>query len=145
MVVPVLSAAVFLASCNTNSKTHDAQLAAQQVTIDSMKQAMQKKAIIDSMNAVAAEREEKVREEEKEKEETKQAVAYQSAAAAPKKSKWNHKAKGAVVGAGTGAVTGALINKKRGQGALVGSLIGAGVGVGTGAIVDNHNKKKQQQ
>ena len=79
--------------------------------------------------------------------EDKEVAAKNSVApsVAQKKKGWSHTAKGAVVGAGTGAVTGAIINKKRGQGAIVGTLIGAGVGAGTGAIVDAQKKKKNQR
>ncbi|CAG5069396.1 hypothetical protein DYBT9623_02132 [Dyadobacter sp. CECT 9623] len=137
----LLAACVFTA-CDNSSKKQEAVLKAQQATIDSMKVAMEKKAIVDSMNTVMAQRE---KEEVREEKQATQTVYASQAAPAQKKSRWNHKAKGAVVGAGTGAVTGAIINKNRAEGALVGSLIGAGVGVGTGAIVDQQVKKKQKQ
>jgi FKBP-type peptidyl-prolyl cis-trans isomerase len=60
-----------------------------------------------------------------------------------KKKGWSHTAKGAVVGAGAGAITGAIVNKNdRVKGAAIGTLIGAGAGAGTGAIVDHAKKKK---
>lgn len=52
-------------------------------------------------------------------------------------------AKGAIIGAGVGAVTGAIVDKKHGEGAIVGAVLGAGAGAGTGAIID-HNKKKKE-
>ncbi|MCE7060651.1 YMGG-like glycine zipper-containing protein [Dyadobacter sp. CY343] len=140
--VSMLLAACVFTACDNSSKKHEAALKAQQATIDSMKVAMEKKAIVDSMNTVMARRE---IEETREEKQATQTVYASEATPAKKKSKWNHKAKGAVVGAGTGAVTGAIINKNRAEGALVGSLIGAGVGVGTGAIVDQQVKKKQKQ
>ncbi|WP_031528147.1 YMGG-like glycine zipper-containing protein [Dyadobacter crusticola] len=147
-LVSVLFAATMLSACNSSSKQQEAALRAQQKTIDSMKTAMEKQAIVDSMNNVMAQqREEQARQEEQVKEE-KQVVATANQApqtAARRKAGWNHKAKGAVVGAGTGAVTGAIVNKNRAEGALVGSLIGAGVGLGTGAIVDHEKKKKQSR
>lgn len=140
----MLLAASMLAACNSQPNNQEARLQAQQRTIDSMKTAMQKQAVIDSMNAVAAAREEALKREEMQKTE---AINHNAAVAqAPaKKRKWSHTAKGAVVGAGTGAITGAIVNKKRGEGALIGSLIGAGVGAGTGAIVDHSVKKRNQQ
>lgn len=111
-----------------------------------MRVAMEKQAIIDSMSALQAQRQEAEKWEEIDRNEATnhtQAVAN-APAPAPAKKKWSHTAKGAVVGAGTGAITGAIINKKRGEGALIGSLIGAGVGAGTGAIVDHSVKKKRQ-
>lgn len=110
-----------------------------------MRVAMEKKAIIDSMNAVSDRRAEAERWESIEKNEATNHTQAVAAAPAPTKKKWSHTAKGAVVGAGTGAITGAIINKKRGEGALIGSLIGAGVGAGTGAIVDHTKKKRQGQ
>jgi len=50
---------------------------------------------------------------------------------------------GALIGAGVGAISGAIINKdNRGKGAVIGGIIGAGVGAGTGIIIDNKEKKK---
>lgn len=64
---------------------------------------------------------------------------------APGKPGWSDKAKGAVIGAGAGAVAGALIDsKKKGQavkGGIIGGVIGAAAGLGAGAIMD-HKKKK---
>lgn len=41
----------------------------------------------------------------------------------------SHAAKGTIVGAGTGAITGAILNKDhRGTGAIIGTVIGAGAG-----------------
>jgi hypothetical protein len=62
-------------------------------------------------------------------------------AAAPKKKGWSAKAKGAVIGAGAGAVTGALLDKNKGAGALIGGAIGGAAGLGAGAIID----KKQNR
>jgi hypothetical protein len=141
VLASMLFSAAVLTGCNSSSNKQEDVLKAQQATIDSMKVAMQKQAIVDSMNNVMAER-----EKEKIREEKQQIVTSDNTtpAATSKKKKWNHTAKGAVVGAGTGAITGAIVNKKRGEGALIGSLIGAGVGAGTGAIVDHSKKKKGQ-
>jgi hypothetical protein len=147
--ISIFSAAILFASCNSGADKEAALLKEKQFAIDSMKHVMEKKAIVDSMNAVMARREAAKNEEEtRVAEERNTRVAstnnVASAPVATRKKGWNHTAKGAVVGAGTGAVTGALINKKRGEGALVGSLIGAGVGTATGAIVDNSQKKKRR-
>ncbi len=70
-----------------------------------------------------------------------QPVVYQEAPAEPAKKKgWSAKAKGAVIGAGTGAAAGAIINgRNRGAGAIIGGVLGAAAGTGAGAIID---KKK---
>ncbi len=51
-------------------------------------------------------------------------------------------AKGALIGAGAGAITGAAVSKKKGEGAIIGGLAGAAVGAGTGAIIDDKKKKQ---
>lgn len=67
------------------------------------------------------------------------------ATAEQKRKGWSNAAKGAVIGAGVGAVTGAAISKRKGEGAVIGGLAGAGVGAGTGAIIDESKKKKNNQ
>lgn len=110
----------------------------QQREIDSMKVVMKqqeeeatKQKTIDSMNAIVAASEAK-------------AVANNTApvTAEQKKKGWSATAKGAVIGAGAGAITGAVVSKKKGQGAIIGGLAGAAVGAGTGAIIDGKKKKE---
>ena len=49
----------------------------------------------------------------------------------------SHAAKGTIVGAGTGAITGAILNKDhRGTGAIIGTVIGAGTGYLIGRATD---------
>ena len=60
-----------------------------------------------------------------------------------KKKGWSGAAKGVVIGAGVGALSGALIDNKKGRGAIIGGVAGAGIGAGTGAIIDDANKKKK--
>ncbi len=104
-----------------------------QATIDSMKVAMEKQRVIDSM---------KVEMAQVEKQQKTYVVNHTTVAnAKPARKKWSGAAKGAVIGAGVGAVTGAIIDKKKGEGAIIGGLAGAGVGAGTGAIIDDSKKK----
>ncbi|WP_018626746.1 YMGG-like glycine zipper-containing protein [Niabella aurantiaca] len=64
-------------------------------------------------------------------------------APAPQKKRMSHTAKGAIVGAASGAIIGAVANKKnRLGGGVVGGVIGAATGAGVGAIVD---KKERQR
>lgn len=52
-------------------------------------------------------------------------------------------AKGAIIGAGGGAILGAVINKRnRKVGGLIGGLAGAGAGYAVGKHIDNHQKKR---
>ena len=61
-----------------------------------------------------------------------------------KKKGINNTAKGAIIGAGAGAVGGAIINKKNpGKGAIIGGVIGAGAGAATGILLDKNKKKKE--
>lgn len=69
------------------------------------------------------------------------ASSSNAAAATPVKEDkgWSHAAKGTAVGAGTGAIFGAIVNKEhRGQGALIGSVIGAGAGYLIGRKTDKN-------
>ena len=63
----------------------------------------------------------------------------------PEKKGLSNKAKGALIGAGAGALTGAAVSKKQGKGAIIGGAVGAGVGLGTGAILDKRKEKKEQE
>jgi hypothetical protein len=45
-----------------------------------------------------------------------------------KKEGWSHAAKGTVIGAGSGAILGAMVSKKHGKGAIIGGILGAGTG-----------------
>jgi hypothetical protein len=60
-----------------------------------------------------------------------------------KKKGWSNSAKGAVIGAGTGAVAGAIIGKNKVKGAVVGGLIGAGGGFVVGKVLDKKAENKQ--
>lgn len=51
--------------------------------------------------------------------------------------------KGALIGAGVGAATGAIASKNnRVKGAVIGAVAGAGVGAVTGVVIDKKNDKK---
>lgn len=61
----------------------------------------------------------------------------------PQKKKWSHTAKGAVVGGVSGAVIGAVANRKnRLGGGVVGAVVGAATGAGIGAIVDKRERNR---
>jgi uncharacterized membrane protein len=60
-----------------------------------------------------------------------------AATVAPRKKRWSKAAKATVIGAGAGAVAGAIINKRnRGAGAVIGGILGAGAGYGIGRSMD---------
>lgn len=54
----------------------------------------------------------------------------------PAKKGWSSAAKGAVIGAGAGAVTGILVDKKDVRGAVIGGVVGAGTGYAIGRAHD---------
>jgi hypothetical protein len=56
----------------------------------------------------------------------------------PQKKGWSSAAKGAVIGAGAGAVTGILVDKKDVRGAVIGGVVGAG----TGYVIGRANDRK---
>ena len=60
-----------------------------------------------------------------------------------KKKGWTGAEKGALIGAGAGAITGAMVDKKKGEGAIVGGLLGAGGGAGVGALLEKRKKNKE--
>lgn len=59
-----------------------------------------------------------------------------------KKKRVNEVAKGAIIGAGVGAVTGAIVSKKKGKGAVIGGILGAGAGAAGGKVVQTRKAKK---
>tara|TARA_R110002124_G_scaffold134909_1_gene297693 strand:+ start:691 stop:1095 length:405 start_codon:yes stop_codon:yes gene_type:complete len=129
----VLLASLAIVSCQKTDKA--AVLDDKAAVIDSMKMEMVKAKVIDSMKIEMAKQEEMKATTVKEV-----VVVNQAAPAAPARKKWSSTAKGAVIGAGVGAATGAIISKKKGTGAIIGGLAGAGVGAGTGAIIDGSKK-----
>src|SRR5215212_5144528 len=58
--------------------------------------------------------------------ETHYVTSSNSSSPAKTKKGWSKAAKGTVIGAGTGAVLGAVISKKKGKGAVIGGILGAG-------------------
>jgi len=140
-VFSLLVMASLLSACNGGAeKAAEAQIAKQK-TIDSLSAVLVKQKAIDSMKAVA----------QREKKnthviETHEIVNTSEQPAKEKKKGWSHTAKGALVGAGAGAITGAIINHKDPvKGAAIGTVVGAGVGAGTGLIVDKSVAKKKKK
>lgn len=58
-----------------------------------------------------------------------------------KKKGWSAAAKGAAIGAGAGAIGGAIISKKKGLGAIVGGVVGAAGGYIIGKDIDKKNNR----
>ncbi len=64
-----------------------------------------------------------------------------SGEATESKKKMNNTTKGALIGAGIGAASGAVIDKKPVRGAVLGGVVGAGAGAVTGKIIDDKKKE----
>jgi hypothetical protein len=110
---------------------------------------------IDSINAVAAQKEAEAKLVEQKRLAAKKRTtttyhSYSSSGSLPTATTtkqdrpgWSNKAKGAVIGGVVGAVTGAAVSNKKGKGAIIGGVAGAAGGYGIGAILDNKKKKGQ--
>jgi hypothetical protein len=139
----IVLVALTVASCRNQGSEANAD-DARQVSIDSMKMQIEKERIIDSVETALA-KQEAAKEVQREVVVVNQPAATTTAASTTtttttEKKGWSSTAKGAVIGAGVGAATGAIISKKKGTGAIIGGLAGAGVGAGTGAIIDGKKK-----
>ena len=146
--IVLLMAGFLVTACGNNAANTEAQIAkAKEHMLDSIKTVDSLKAIaekqqksLDSLTKLAAEKQ--VRKAKGDAVEPRYADAESKPAApAAKKKGWSSTAKGAVIGAGIGAIGGAIIDKKHGEGAIIGGIIGAGAGAGTGAIIDAKKKK----
>ncbi len=58
-----------------------------------------------------------------------------------KKKGWSKAAKGAVIGAGAGAIGGAILSKKKGVGAIIGGVLGAAGGYAIGRGMDKKDNR----
>jgi hypothetical protein len=66
-----------------------------------------------------------------------------STSAAQAQRRVSPQAKGAIIGGGSGAILGAVINKRnRPVGGLIGAAVGAGAGYAVGKHIDNRQKKR---
>lgn len=129
-------AGAMLVAC-TNNNVHEEALVKQKVVAaikDSLKLDSFKRA-----ETKAKEKEQETQRLAKIKEERRMLLLSEKNEAAPersgseaavpaKKKGWSQAAKGAVIGAGAGALGGVLLDKKDGRGAIIGGVVGAGTG-----------------
>ena len=130
--------AAIVVSCQNQGKMEIEK--AKIATVDSMKVEMEKQRVIDSMQVEMAKIEEAKIETQKEVVVVRQPASTTTTTTTTQKKGMSSTAKGALIGAGVGAATGAIISKKKVQGAIIGGIAGAGVGAGTGAIIDGSKK-----
>lgn len=159
----VIAAASVLAACSNNSKMStvsredSVRIAQQSVKMvkDSLKLDSFKRAEAQAKAKAEAQKEDRIKALE-----TKVAAnssarnagySYGSGAGSygqpervPQKKGWSSAAKGAVIGAGAGAVTGILVDKKDARGAVIGGVIGAGTGYAIGRAHDRKTGRVQR-
>ncbi|MGI4738683.1 MAG: YMGG-like glycine zipper-containing protein [Janthinobacterium lividum] len=71
------------------------------------------------------------------------AVLVSTSFTAQAQRRFSPQAKGAVIGGGSGAILGAVINKRnRAVGGVIGGVVGAGAGYAVGKHIDNRQKKR---
>jgi hypothetical protein len=149
----VVISGIILSACSNNAK-QEALIKQQAIAAikDSLKLDSFKKAEV-----VAKEKEKEeqrlaqVKEEqrilllsEKNEAAARSASASNNNAPAPAKKKgWSQAAKGAVIGAGAGALGGVIVDKKDGRGAAIGGVIGAGAGYLIGRDQDRKSGRVQ--
>jgi hypothetical protein len=127
---------VVLSSCS-NSDSKNSELLSKQFTIDSLK-------------AVAVEKEAEVKVLQQKQAIKKETATHQSNYSSTpvtqetqepaKKKGWSNTAKGAVIGGVVGAGTGVAVSKNKVKGGIIGAVVGAGAGAGVGAIIDKKKK-----
>ena len=139
-----------LAACNSNANTNAGSLQTTQRYKDSIKLDSFKRAEAVAKEIDRREAEAKLAESEKAAAvaatSTNKTVVhhtYAATPAAPAKRGWSSAAKGAAIGAGAGAVTGILVDKKDGRGAVIGGVLGAGTGYVIGRAKDKKTGRAQ--
>ena len=142
----LITMAAGLAACNGNAKTNALTYQTSQKYKDSIK--------LDSFQRAEAVSKEIDRREEAALVDSKTGPAstrtttqhvfhHTSAPVAPAKKGWSSAAKGAAIGAGAGAITGVLVDKKKGRGAVIGGVVGAGTGYVIGRAKDKKTGRAQ--
>ena len=156
-VLSVLTIAVAMAACNSNQGSVGAESSATvpqdtagTAQFQAWKAEQQKQALIDSVKRseqakAAAGKSSSGKNNSTSTVNKDESIAYESSNAAKEKKGWSKKAKGAVIGAGTGAAAGAIINKKdRVLGGVVGGVVGGATGYGIGRHEDKKDEKAKK-
>lgn len=151
-VILILMTLTGIYGCNTKSTNSDTEIAkAKQAAVDSMKQVhliSQQQRQIDSLKMASEVNSTKANTVNSSYSNAYTASSRSTNPSTPvsyasTKKKMGNVAKGAIIGAGVGAVTGAVVSKKKGQGAIIGGVVGAGAGAGVGAVIDKKQKQKE--
>lgn len=153
-IFSVAALAIILSACSNNAK-QEAAIRQQAVVAvkDSLKLDSFKRADARERERLAIVKEEKEKAEKRtlllaERNEAavrnnRNTSTTNEAPVAAKKKGWSQAAKGAVIGAGAGALGGILIDKKDGRGAIIGGVVGAGTGYVIGRAQDRKSGRVQ--
>lgn len=147
----VIISGMILSSCSNNAK-QEALIKQQAIAavkdslrLDSFKRAE----VLTKEKEKEEQRVAKIKEEQRmlllsEKNEAASTNSNANQAATPAKKKgWSQAAKGAVIGAGAGALGGVIVDKKDGRGAAIGGVVGAGAGYLIGRGQDRKSGRVQ--
>jgi len=146
----VITATMLLSACSNDAKE---QALIKQQAITAVKDSLK----LDSFKRAEVKKQEdaKIAAQVKEEKRTLLLAEQNEAASQPsnnqsneapapaKKKGWSSAAKGAVIGAGAGALGGVLIDKKDGRGAIIGGVVGAGAGYLIGRDKDRKSGRVQ--
>ena len=155
----IIAVASVFAACNSNTKTSSVSQADSVRIVQNSMKALKDSLKLDSFKKAEAQKKELAAADQKQRIEKlektvaaqsqKNAVAkqpnysygsgqgsYTPPAQVPQKKGWSAAAKGAAIGAGAGAVTGILVDKKDVRGAVIGGVVGAGTGYAIGRAQD---------
>ncbi|MFC4231647.1 hypothetical protein ACFOW1_07085 [Parasediminibacterium paludis] len=151
----IVAIVIIATSCNSNANKDAAIKQAKQQTIDSIQALSEKQKIIDSMTILTHQNKSNTNYQTRQQNNSEMgapseatstdhnaSTSQNNTVVTKKKKGLNATETGALIGAGAGAITGAMVDGKKGEGAIVGGLIGAAAGAGTGAIIDGKKKKK---
>lgn len=149
----VVVSGIILSACSNNAK-EEALIKQQAIAAikDSLKLDSFKRAEVQAKEKAEEQRIAQVKEEQRMLllSEKNEAAAARSASSnnnestAPAKKKgWSQAAKGAVIGAGAGALGGVIVDKKDGRGAAIGGVVGAGAGYLIGRGQDRKSGRVQ--
>jgi septal ring factor EnvC (AmiA/AmiB activator) len=143
-VLAFVSATAIITACSSDAKNRtqmnlkayndSVKAAHDSIRLDSFQRA----------ETIKKERAEEVRNQSSREEKSTTTTTYVQSPAAPEKKGMSSAAKGAIIGAGAGAVTGVLVDKKDGRGAIIGGVVGAGTGYVIGRSKDKKSGRVQQ-
>ena len=148
-IFSVLAIALALSACTNKAQEEANKQAAVKAVKDSIRLDSFRRADVEKQKVLAQQAEEKRVMMLAEERRVASAPAVTSGSSTTtsttttKKKGWSDAAKGTAIGAGAGALGGALIDKKKGRGAIIGGVVGAGAGYLIGRGEDRKSGRVQ--